>query len=380
MPLGLNLIAYEPLSEQGLYSRDFIDDITGNHSGYTHTISAVGGFDTATFTLRGDLDYLNDWFDDGIMRRVVLYNPEAIPVWEGFVSRLRFTVGTLQKTKSVDTMFNRVYLRYSPLDFSVFPPIADPPVNIVVDDATSQSKYGVKSVVISGGERVDATAYEWASTTLKETKDVQIGESVNTRRTDTAFIEVECKGYYHTLKWIPYINNTTGSIQSHQVIQEVLDYFNDINQGWISQNFGWMDYNFRTEQRGYDSLPSCWDVINNIIKEGGKGGERWVGGLYQNRKMIYKAAEDAARLYSDYFELYRSLRDTNQFIYDFANGTEVKPWDMQPDRMLRTIDTTNESLMYIEQVVYTEPYQLTLIGGDDQRLSVFLAQRGLPGG
>ncbi len=36
-------------------------------------------------------------------------------------------------------------------------------------------------------------------------------------------------------------------------------------------------------------------------------------------------------------------------------------------------------LMYIEQITYTEPYVLRLIGGDDQRLAVFLAQRGLPG-
>lgn len=34
-------------------------------------------------------------------------------------------------------------------------------------------------------------------------------------------------------------------------------------------------------------------------------------------------------------------------------------------------------LMYIEQVKFTEPYGLQLTGGDDQRLDVFLAQRGL---
>lgn len=36
------------------------------------------------------------------------------------------------------------------------------------------------------------------------------------------------------------------------------------------------------------------------------------------------------------------------------------------------------NLMYVEQVTYREPYGLQLVGGDDERLEVFLAQRGLP--
>ncbi len=65
----LTILANEPLTEQGLYSRTFIEDITPNLEGYNHTISAVGGFDIAGFTLRGTKDYLDDWFDDGLARR-----------------------------------------------------------------------------------------------------------------------------------------------------------------------------------------------------------------------------------------------------------------------------------------------------------------------
>src|SRR3972149_4996900 len=97
----LRLLAYEPLSEQGLYSREFIDDLTGNHAGWTHCISAVGGFDSAGFSLKGTRDYLKDWYDDGLMRRIVLINPEGIVVWEGFVSRLAMTIGTISRTKTI---------------------------------------------------------------------------------------------------------------------------------------------------------------------------------------------------------------------------------------------------------------------------------------
>jgi hypothetical protein len=54
---------------------------------------------------------------------------------------------------------------------------------------------------------------------------------------------------------------------------------------------------------------------------------------------------------------------------------------MLPDRVLHTVDINvggDRNLMYVEQITFTEPHGLQLIGGDDERLSVYLAQRGLP--
>ncbi len=34
----ITILANEPLNEQGLYSRDFIQNITANQQGYNHTI------------------------------------------------------------------------------------------------------------------------------------------------------------------------------------------------------------------------------------------------------------------------------------------------------------------------------------------------------
>lgn len=383
---GLSLMAYEPLiASQGLYSREFVQDLTPVHQGWSHVVSAVGGFDSAGFTLKLTRPELDDWFDDGLMRHVVLYNPEAIPVWEGFVNRLRYTVGTLQKTKSVDTMFNEIWMKYSPLDTSVSPPIEMAPVALVVADLASQATYGTKATVISGGGRTDQAAYDWARTVLRFRAEPQVGESVNTVGGGEASMDVECLGYYHTLKWLPYLSTANcHSIQAHQLVQEVLDFYHAVNP-YPSLDFSWMDYNFKTLPRCFDQLPSCWDVIGGsqgILSQGGAGGERWVGGFYQDRRFIYKAAEDEQGLYGGEgdLDLFRSLSDPSQRIYDAATGTEVKPWDMVPDRILKTVDLNvggDESLMYIEQTTFTEPYGLQLVGGDDERLAVYLAQRGL---
>jgi len=380
--MSLSLIAYDPIIQsQGLYSREFADDITANHEGWTHTISAVGGFDSASFTLKGDKDYLKDWFDDGIMRRVVLYNPEVIPIWEGYVNRMRFTSGTMQETKTIENFFSRVYNHYSPLNTSVSPPLELPPQTIVVTNLNAELLYGVKALVLSGGSRTDDTAFEWAYNVLNRRSSIATGQSDNLQGTEAYSLEIECLGYFHTLKWIPYITTNTGTINSHQVIQEVLAYFNGINPGWISQNFGLMDFNFAFSRRGYDDFPTCWDVIESIIKTGGEGGERWVGGIYQDRTFTYKPAEEVNGIYSDEVQLYRNLEDTGQLIYDVATGTEVKPWDMTPDKVLDTIDVNvggTRHLKYIEQVTFSEPYGLTLVGEDDERLSIWLARRGLP--
>ena len=338
--MSLTLLANEPLTESStLYSRTFINDITAITQNQTFTISAVGGFDTATFSIMATIDELEDWFSDGLMRRIEFINPEGVQVWEGYVSRMRYNVGTLTQTKTVETLYNRIYMHYAPLDNSVDPPIAGVPQNLIFNDIASQQDFGIKSLVMSGGEKLADTAFNWARAALKDQKDVQIGRNINVNNQNSLSIEVECLGYWHALKWLPYIPVIkTGSIQAHEVIREILEYFNNINQGWLPQSFDWLDYNFRLERRGYDSLQSCQEVIKNIINEGGLGGERWVGGFYQDRNFLYKAAEDKLGLYSEHFDLQHTLADSQQFIFDSVLGTEVKPWDMVPDRILRTLD------------------------------------------
>lgn len=335
----LTLMAFESLVDHStLYGSKFSEDLTGNHEGYQHVISAVGGFDTAGFTLLGTRDYLDEWFESGLFRQVIMYNPEGLSVWEGFISALRYGIGSLQKTKSIENMFNRVYLRYTPTVVTSSKTVEGKPTTLIVNDLNSQALYGVKAATIGGGARQSTLAYDWARTVLKASKDPQIGEAVNPGGGDAPKLEVDCLGFVHTLKWLPYITTRTGTVQSHQVVQEVLSYFNAINGGFIDQNFGMMDYNFQLSNRGADDFISCWDMLANTIRQGGKGGERWVGGVYWDRQFIYKSAEDFEGMYAEYLELYRALDDPAQAIYDSQSGAEVRPWDMLPDRILRTVD------------------------------------------
>lgn len=338
MPVTLPLIAYEPVTERGLYAREMVEDITDRSEGYNHTIDADGGFNQASFTIKGPESYLRDWMEDGLFRRIVKFNPEGLPSFEAYVEKLSFANGSYQKTKSLDSVVNRVYLRYSPLDVTTTTPTPAPQQTMIVDDTSSQARYGVKAVIQNGGEITDEEAYAWARLILREQAEPQEGESVNTLGTSTPALKVDVKGFYHTLKWVPYYALSTGKLHSHLVIQDVLRYFDGINPGFISTDFGLMDFNFLQTKRYYDSYPTCQKVIDDIVKFGGLAGERWVFGVYDNRTAVYKPAEDLRGLYSDSLLLTRSLRDPEQKIFEEGLETEVKPWDMRPDRILRTVD------------------------------------------
>lgn len=66
----------------------------------------------------------------------------------------------------------------------------------------------------------------------------------------------------------------------------------------------------------------------------------------------------------------------------FGFAIEESPAEPEPEpepTIVAVVVKDTENLMYIEQVTFREPYSLQLVGGDDQRLAIFLKQRGLPG-
>ncbi len=246
-------------------------------------------------------------------------------------------MGTIQKSKSVKSLYNRVYMRFSPLETTTAPVTAGVPITLVYDDLASQATWGVKATVVNGGELTHAEAYSWAQVVLRTAAEPQLGEQVNTQESGPPNIEIALKGYFEVLNWVPYVSYSLGSLPAQQVVGEVLNYFNAINPGWVSTSTGWMDWNHRPERRVAGEYNTCWKVITNIIQRGGGSGERWVGGFYQDRQFVYKRAEDYQSLYGEYLFYTRRLADPAQRIYD-ENGTEVRPWDVVPDRILMTVD------------------------------------------
>lgn len=335
---GTTLKAYKPITRESLYDNNFLEDLTHNHEAYTHTISAEIGFDTATFTLKGDEDYLSDWLNNGLMRRITLQNPEGIVVWEGFVENMSLPYGSDQEKININDMVNRVYLRYKPITITGVTPTPDLATTLVVDDLDSQAIWGIKSTIIKGGEMTDESAFAWARTILTTQSIPKVTEEINTSASAVPALQINCKGYLHTLQWLPFISEISGDTWVHQIIKDVAIAFNTINAGWVSTDFSWMDFNFRKDRRASTELKSCLAIIKEVVLRGGLGGERWILMMMQDRRLIFKPAEDFKKLYGVTNLITRSRRDKKNRFYEEGLDTPIAPWDMLPDRILRTTD------------------------------------------
>lgn len=381
-------------SRQSLYNDGsfFFEDITEKSEGYTQSISTVGGFDTCGFTLKGTQDYLDDWFRSGLMRDVRKENPQGNTIWRGYISRMSYINGRTIKTKNLDDLYNRIYIRYSPIlgwvsqtteggeEFQT--PITGEPQVAYTDNDNSIEDWGFKTVVINGGERTTDRVLDWADTIINETAkrkgEIEPQITDNPFNQGDAVIQIECKGYWHMLSWVPYIYTKSGQIAKSEAVKLAVLVFNSLNNGFFDTTFSRVGLNEELIQKNRNDYPTCLDVLKNIIQEGGPGGYRWVGGVYDNQELVYKRA-NTRNLESLYgFNRYITYaKSTDQKIYDEYTGTEVKPWDLRPDNILITRDKTN-TLQYIEIATFTEPYQYQLIGGDDGRLTTLLNQKGLP--
>ena len=91
--------AKAPVVNQGIDS--FQERIEPTAEGYT--LSSERGYDTATFILHGEEDYLNEWFKNGLARDVVWKAPDGFETWNGYVSRMTLGIGGIARTRKPGT-------------------------------------------------------------------------------------------------------------------------------------------------------------------------------------------------------------------------------------------------------------------------------------
>ena len=87
---GLMVAAYEPLSV-GIRP---LGDITDEIAGYSHTLLADGGYWSAGVGLSGTKNEVEEWIENGLARRIVIYDHTMFPIGEYFVNAISASVGT----------------------------------------------------------------------------------------------------------------------------------------------------------------------------------------------------------------------------------------------------------------------------------------------
>ena len=122
-------------------------------SSYTHTVSAFGGYDTASFTLNTTQTEAEDWLENGLMRDVKVFGSALDTVWEGFVDEIRITVGPLTATMGpLLDVANKVAVLYTPLMHGAGGEVSgSQTLSAWQEDTTINDFYGTMPKIINAG-------------------------------------------------------------------------------------------------------------------------------------------------------------------------------------------------------------------------------------
>lgn len=293
---------------------------------YRHKISAMGGFDTASFAIKAkSISDGQTILEQYIGNRVAIYVDNPVePIWEGIINRLTFTAGAVQMTCSLDQMINRASVVYTSTDGATATTRT-----ALANNTASQAIYGVKEGQIDLGYHPGS----FGATKPNALRDTILSQRAWPQTSNTAggggdlLIQVECVGFYWTLTWEK--RSITGGLALNfaaaitQYLSELANaatFFNNTDTTGITANAAFQN---TWNNRG----ATYWDLIRGIA-EAGDGTSYWVAGITPTnfatgtRILYYRPAVTAIQY---------TARMADGLIIRNRYGKVVPRWTVRPD-------------------------------------------------
>jgi hypothetical protein len=356
--------ALGPLIQQPANS--FHERLDANLSNESYAISVERGFETAAFILKGDIEYLRGWFDNGLARDMTFVGPDGKVSWEGFVNSMALSFGGIQLKHGLDRMGNRIIYTYTPLNTGVNPPTEGTETTITKNDTDSQALYGIKLATVRADKATPATAADTAAlTALTERAYPTRGQSSRIGASSEPSLHVDLRGYAFMADWYNYSQTiSSGTDTATAILKLVLAA--DPN-GILSTDDRDIGTNSEATE-AYWQDTAAWKVVRTIINRGetvGGIGIPWAGGIYEGRRLIFKKAErlDANGNPVSTNQYQRLFHAPSVDVFSDESGASVPPWHLRPDRIV--IAESLGAQMYVRRVNYTPPIKVTLSGEDN---------------
>lgn len=334
---------------------------------YKHRIMALGGDDTASFSLRvkpAEAEYIYSYLIGSVVR--IHVDDPIQPIWEGYIERVTYRAGGLTMTRSLENMINRASVTFYNASA---PGAVKTETTSVVDNTASQAIYGVKEATVDAGihyDNADKTHKTVLRSTLAAIRAWPQVSVANGAGGGGALIEIELRGLqYMAWDWAVYAS-TAGTVAAWQVLERMTirtDLSAPPNATYIYETAGAAGsvaarnigqntaFNMsRTSQSGQTYL----QFIQSIV-EAGDATNLWVYGITMldpnalTRTVYYKAATTAVRYQAFAYKDTGRLRDTS--------GVLVPGWLVTPDCGVQLMDV----LIGYNQV------------GDDPRIGYIMA-------
>lgn len=330
---------------------------------YTHTISAMGWFDTASCNLALTVPESEIAFGSWIGNRVAVYvdNP-VVPIWEGLITRITPEYGNIVPTRSLDNMFNRVK--------GVWNGVTGVTAQGTAGNTTaSQDLYGIKEGSIELGTEGAAATRHTAiqSFMLAWQAYPQSSLSINPAG---RVVRIEMKGIYHTLDWENVRDTGTTNIVQNTLISTLIGALSNGATFFDNTDISQIESNAITAIEETVRGETAWQQITKWT-ESGDGTNRYIAGMTptnpntNTRALYYRQANTD-------IEYICNTRDGARIRNKF--GGLVNAWNVLPDRSLRVNDILvgwngigdDPREIYIESVQYdAESGRVSLTSADD---------------
>lgn len=165
--------------------------------------SSFGGPQGAVVRLEGAAAHI-DVFGNLLRCPVLISDPQAIPVWWGFVDRISLHLPGSQVSLSLDEVFNRVRVRYSFI--SPDGHLADLNLTEYASSGRSQVEYGVREKTLTVADLDDAQGEALRDTFLASHAWPQSVLSNRANPDGEVWAELHGSGWFETLAWRQYQN------------------------------------------------------------------------------------------------------------------------------------------------------------------------------
>lgn len=274
------------------------------------TKAALWGCLNASIRLGGSIDdgYLaaQDWLGEPIE----LWSPDGEWLWEGLVWTVRFGAGRWRRSRSLEGYANLVRVHWESKGGAEEP--------IVASDAEGILRYGTIEYQHHAGTVTFTAASNLADSELSKRRTLHNAPSGGGSGSASE-IEMECYGVYRTLGYQSYIGTSTEETDITTVIQNMLA----AKAPLVSNNFHQMQPTGILTGQHFDHYESVLEITKRLLAEV----QGYTFGFGQNR-MAYLVPSNRLSLTPTYTERMDGI------IQD-ASGSEIKPWMVQPDTVLR---------------------------------------------
>ena len=376
----VSISAYEPLAT----GNGYVGDLTSRINGYEHETAAMGGYWSAKIQMTDKQIALEDWYENGLGRRIVTTSPDGETIWEGFVNEISLSLGGLSiKLGPLIGIANKVKLIYSTFDTTSGTPTTGVRAETgYSQDAASQAKYGILTHVLSSGGATSITASALVDEYLRIYRDPEVDQERTFAGSGSApSMTLDCLGYVHFLDTYKY--NQTVSSGTMDLSAKINAVLAAEPNNFISHATGDIASNVVAVPQYENDDKTAWAIIKELTSLGDGSDAKYIFGVYENSICHYGAIPTSA----DYFQ---HLADPGQRILT-DTGQIIMPWQVLPGRWImardlligRVADSVliedDPRVMFVESVNYAIPNKVNLRGSKVRRLDQKLAKLGLAG-